>query len=76
MASGSYKKADVRCPFYRFDNGQRKKIACEGLTDSSVITLVYRKQSEYLTQINEFCCKNYTNCEIYRMLMQTMYEEE
>jgi len=74
MPSGSYKQADVKCPFYKFDDGKRR-ITCEGMIDDSSVALIYRKKSDYLTQIDVFCCEYYTNCEVYRMLMEK-YEEE
>ena len=74
MPSGSYKQAYVKCPYYKYDDGKRR-ITCEGLIDESSIALIYRIRLDYERQINVFCCKNYTKCEIYRLLTEK-YEED
>ena len=74
MPSGSYKQADVKCPFYKHDDG-RRRITCEGIIADSSLALIYRRNSDYVTQIGVFCCEHYINCEIYRLLMEK-YEEE
>ena len=68
MPSGSFKQADVRCPFYQFDDG-RRRITCEGLVDNSSLALIYHRKADYEAQINVFCCEYYRNCEVYQMLM-------
>lgn len=73
MPSGSYRQADVKCPFYRRDDG-RGRITCEGLLDESSLTLNYRKRSDYKIQMDVFCTGSYEKCEVYRMLMEK-YEE-
>lgn len=50
MPSGSYKQADVRCPFYKFDDGKHR-ITCEGLIDDSSLALIYHKKMDYEIQI-------------------------
>ncbi len=77
MPSGSYKgKADAQCPFYRSDDGKKKRIICEGIVDKSTLALTYRRRSDYDTQLCVFCCEHYKNCEVYRMLMENKYDEE
>lgn len=77
MPSGSYKgKADALCPFYRFDDGQKRRITCEGLVDRSTLALTFRQRADYDTQLGVFCCEHYKRCEIYRMLMEAKYDEE
>lgn len=75
MPSGSYKQADVLCPFYKYDDG-KQRITCEGLVDDSSLALIYHQKIDYETQINVFCCENYKRCEVYRMLMENKYEED
>ena len=75
MPSGSYKQVYVQCPFYKHDDG-RRSITCEGLIDKSKIILSYITRRNYETQILTFCCEHYKKCEIYRMLMESKYEEE
>ena len=75
MASGSYRQIEVRCPFYRSDNGKRR-IICEGIVDGSTISVTYRGRTDLQKQISIFCACRYENCEIYRMLMNEKYKEE
>ena len=73
MSSGSYRQADVRCPFYKYDDG-RRRITCEGLVDQSSLALIYHQRALYDTQMTVFCCEHYEKCEVYRMLMEK-YED-
>ena len=75
MPSGSYKQADVQCPFYRYDDG-RRRITCEGIVDGCSLALIYIRRVDFETQLNVFCCEHYRNCEVYRMLMENKYEED
>lgn len=74
MPSGSYKQTDVKCPFYKFDDG-RHRIICEGIVEDSSLALVFRFKNDWETQIDVFCCRDYKKCEVYRMLMEK-YEED
>lgn len=73
VPSGSYYQADVMCPFYKYDDG-RRRITCEGLVDDSSLALIYRKKGDFEQQIQTFCCRHYTRCEVYRILMDK-YED-
>ena len=73
MSSGSYWQVYVRCPFYQSDDGRSRSV-CEGVGDSSSVSLHFRKKSECETQLRVFCCDHYKKCEVYRMLMEK-YEE-
>ncbi len=75
MSSGSYRQAHVNCPFYRSDDG-RGKIICEGILDGSTLALRMKSKADFELQIREYCAKRYICCEIYRMLMDSKYEEE
>jgi hypothetical protein len=71
MPSGSYKgKADAQCPFYKSDDGGKKRIICEGIVDKSTLALTYRRRTDYDTQLGVFCCEHYKKCEIYGVLIQ------
>lgn len=77
MPSGSWKaKHDVECPFYKADDGNQKRILCEGIIDGSTLALTYRLRADYDTQLGVFCCEHYKKCEVYRMLMEAKYNEE
>ena len=75
MPSGSYKQIEVKCPFYKFDDGKRR-ITCEGIIEDSSLALIYHNKHDYEVQIDTFCCEHYTKCEVYRMLMDKYDEEE
>ena len=75
MPSGSYKQADVQCPFYKYDDG-RRRITCEGIIDKSSIARIYLTRNDFDTQLLAFCCEHYKKCEVYRMLIQKYEEEE
>ena len=75
MPSGSYKQIEVRCPFYKFDDGKRR-ITCEGIIDDSSLALIYHNKNDYQIQIDVFCCEHYMKCEVYRMLMDKYPKEE
>lgn len=75
MSSGSYKQVEVRCPFYKYDDG-KQRITCEGLVDDSSLSLIYRRKNDYETQINVFCSEHYKKCEVYRTIMSAKYEED
>ena len=74
MPSGSFMQADVLCPFYKFDEGKKRSITCEGLVEDSSIVLTYHKKSDYVRQITVFCCKHFEKCEIYRALLESKYD--
>ena len=76
MAEGSWKRAYVRCPFYRRDDVKLRRISCEGVVEKSVISTTFRRRDDFMTQVETFCCKHYDKCEIYRMLMREKYAEE
>ena len=74
MSSGSYWQVDVQCPFYRSDDG-KNRIVCEGIGNSSNLSLYFQKKCDFEIQMRVFCCQHYTKCEVYRMLMEK-YEED
>lgn len=76
MPSGSWKgKHDAKCPFYKFDDEKKRRIICEGIVDESTLALTYRQRIDYDTQLGVFCCEHFKKCEVYRMIMETKYNE-
>lgn len=73
MSSGSYWQVYVGCPFYRSDDG-KNKIVCEGITESSNLSQHFYSKNSFETQMKVFCCKHYTKCEVYQMLL-SKYED-
>ena len=77
MPSGTYKgKVDAQCPFYKFDDHQKRRIVCEGPVDESTLALTYCRKFDYTMQLSLFCCEQYKKCEVYRMIMEAKYEED
>ena len=72
--STSWRSADVKCPFYKSDDG-KQNIFCEGLIPNSSVVVRYRRKEDYLRQIDSVCCRNYESCRVNRMLMGK-YEEQ
>ena len=75
MPSGSYNQVYVQCHFYKEDDG-KFSITCEGFGDARYLKQMYYNKSQYTTQIGVFCCENYQRCEVYRLIMETKYDEE
>ena len=75
MPGYSFIQADVKCPFYQYDDGQRK-IICEGFTDRCTVDLRWRFHAEQVIHLQTFCCKCYEKCEIYRMVMESKYNDD
>ena len=73
MSEGSYRKAYVRCPFYRADDG-RAVITCEGIVERSVLSWKFGTRKDYLCQMHTYCEKHFDRCEVYAMLAAA-YEE-
>lgn len=64
MASGSYRQANVMCPYYRSDDGKHV-IICEGILPGSVVKSFFYRKTDYTLQMDKFCCcKTYWSCEI------------
>ena len=68
-----WQNPDVSCPYYKADSKQ--EIQCEGIESRSKIALRYERMAEKKRQIREYCCKNWRQCEISRMLTM-LYDAE
>lgn len=65
----SFNQVSVRCPFFVDDDG-KSWIECEGITNTSVLSQKYQTKEDYKIQMKTFCCDRYTNCELYRVLIE------
>lgn len=74
MSSGSWMQADVRCPFYRHDDGSRI-ITCDGVIPDSDTKSRFPTRAARQNHMKLFCCDGYKTCEVYLAVMQR-YEEE
>ena len=57
---------DILCPFYIART--RMSITCEGLTDDSIIKLLFITHETKRMHRKTFCAGRYKACEIYKML--------
>ena len=64
--------ADVLCPFYK--NATEKGVVCEGITDDSVLKVLFSRTSEMYSHRRVYCCGRYKLCRVYLML-EKRYEE-
>lgn len=67
-------RADVICPFYRYDDGY-SRLVCEGLTEDSSVIQQYKTKRGFRQQMEIFCLCSCDHCEIFRMLMGAKYME-
>ena len=67
-----------QCPFFGEVQraGGARKIICESPVPDSSLSLYFRRKEAFEKQINIFCCEHYRECEIYRMVMHSNYEED
>lgn len=67
-------RADVVCPFYSYDDGERR-IVCEGLADRSTLSQRFGRKKAYEAYMEHYCFRNCTECEIFRLLIRTKYAD-
>ena len=51
---------DVRCPFYKKDDGV--KICCEGIDDKTSVHIVFPSSKDRRSYQLLKCCQNYNTC--------------
>lgn len=67
-------RAEVICPFYRYDDGSQR-VVCEGLTDTSTLTQRFRGRKQMERFMEQYCFRDCVNCGIFRMLLAEKYAE-
>lgn len=74
----SLREKKIRCPFFRKEDRQRHKIVCEGLGDAASISWNFdsRDERQRIRQMEIFCQDRYPNCEVYRMIRESKYDDE
>ena len=72
------KETDILCPFFRKNgnNNSFRQIACEGIVYNSTIRLCFQNHKDFYFHLDNYCCKNYNYCEIYRLLMENKYPDD
>ena len=67
-------RADVICPFYKYDDGFAR-IVCEGVDDECSLVTQYMKRVNFTSRLKKYCYKSCQECEIFRMLMENKYPD-
>ena len=62
----SYISADVKCPYYKDDKGQ--KLICEGIDRGCNTHFQYETTKQKLKRMEKHCTKDYNQCELYQIL--------
>lgn len=71
-----YVSAYVLCPFYRFEDREYHQVmVCEGVSDTTTIHLTFASPSAMMAHKEAYCCGNYRECRIARMLFDKYKEE-
>jgi len=77
MPEGNFSKADIVCPFYRRScEGKLNRIVCEGVSECSTLAQTWSGKKRMQKHLKGYCCENYSECPIYRMLMREKYNED
>ena len=76
MPDGSWRKSDIRCPFYRHDSARYKTITCEGVFDRSRVEHSFRRARDRELQLEIYCAGCYQRCEIYRAVIDARYPDD
>ncbi len=66
----------IRCPYFKYEDGRRHKIKCEGLGDARSMSWNYANEDEgqRIRQLEIFCQNDYQKCELYRMIQESKYD--
>lgn len=64
----AYDAIEIMCPFFR--SHERQVISCEGITEDSVVRLVFKTREARDRQERIFCGGAYEKCEIYRAICE------
>ena len=65
-------KPIIKCPFILCN--ERKAVECEGISDESLIKLIFKSEELKKDYVKEFCMSEYESCKLYKML-EEKYEE-
>ena len=71
---GSYKQVNVKCPYYRSDNG-RDRIICEGLLPGTSLQSWYERREHYRAHMRAYCTGKYWDCPICAALDEKYRED-
>ncbi len=75
MASGSWRQSDVRCPYFKEDNGH-DLIACEGSIPGTKSKSLFYRRADFRGHMDKFCCADYWNCPLCEAIDNKYKEDE
>ena len=68
--SGGFIQSEVKCPFYKWDDG-RRRVVCESTVDADGSTsLTFKRQRDAEKFITETCCNKFSECRVYKAIME------
>ena len=76
MSYDSWKKADMRCPFFRTQNSAARRIGCEGYFHGSTIDHTFQRQRSFEKHLSQFCAGRYRDCPYFKALMKRKYDDK
>lgn len=71
----SYYSADVKCPFYLYDNLMESTISCEGFAPGSTVCSHFESKAALKRQIEKYCAADYERCPWARLATVKWAEE-
>lgn len=79
----SYYCADVKCPFYKGDDGH-SVVVCEGIENATTLKLSFyvntplsaEEKDKFRKHIFHRCTGNFKACPLYRLILEENYPEE
>lgn len=66
---------DVRCPFYRSDEGEGRCISCEGIVEGMDSISRFRSMALKDRHMGLYCVAAYEHCPMYRSIYASKYAD-
>ena len=61
--AGTYNAVNAKCPYYVYENDEKKEIKCHGIVPNTYATHKFKFRREYEAQVEKFCDGDYWRCE-------------
>ena len=68
-------EADIRCPFYMSNDGDCRRLRCEGYTEMGMVVSCFRTMEQRERHIGTYCGGRFEKCPVYRMVYDEKYKE-
>lgn len=60
----------AKCPFYQSEYPRACRVICEGIKDTKTLSVAFKGTRQFKNYKDGKCYADYTECEIYKMLMR------